>query len=512
MRKTSRSSSNKTQHRRFCAAAAGFCFLCALPALPAQEARSEPPDGSAQISLNAHDLLAGYLSRDIALAEQALALEEAKIRAGKTRLEQEINIQLSSGTMKMRFVPENSSFEFAPALTAEFPRVNDSSITATVPFAIDSNQARTENTAISVSTAIISAKGAQRQAELLTAERAVITAERAFKAQGFKSEKAFYGELQTVYESMSEMLSLLDAQYAKELDFASARAQGFSPLSAKYRTAGLEAASAKRAADEAERSFTRAVESFSRKCGRELKAANVLALRIDGADTPQNFDSFAKESFISIEEAAWQREAGEKTRQAKTRIELGASAGVTFNNTSIAKNTSVDGGLSLSWRGLSVTLGASIPLKNTAPNDGAAGNSLNAQTQAAPVFQGTIKINPFDFKTAALDKQQDALSVQKELLAITKANDAYDDAAMQSQKKLSDILWRENERKIQAELYAELARDMEIWHERGVISETEYRKALTNNQKAQLALVQTALEKIIFNIDTTLAFIIETEK
>ena len=466
--------------------------------------RAEHADGAAQVLPNARELLAGYLSRDAALAEQALALEEAKIRAGKTKLEQEINVQFSTGTMKMRVAPDNSTFEFAPAVSATLPRANESSLNITVPVAVDANQTRVENTAFSVSTAIISAKGKQRQAALLNAERGVLAAERAFKAQGLKSEKAFYSELQAVYQSMAEMLSLHDAQYTKELDLASARAQGFTPASAKYRTAELEAAAAKHAADEAERNFSRDVESLWRKCGRELPAADVLSLRIDDT-APRVFDSYAKELFTAIEEAQWQYAIGEKTRQARTRLELGASAGVTLNNTSVAKSTSVDGGLSLLWRGVSVTLGASVPLKDTAPP---AAHSLSAaQDSSAPVFQGTIKINPLDFKTAALDKKQDELSAQKELLAITKAHDAYDDAALQSQKKLSDILWRETERKIQAELYAELARDMETWHERGVVSETEYRKALSNNQKAQLALVQTALEKIIFGIDTTLAFI-----
>jgi hypothetical protein len=468
-----------------------FLAVCVISLLMAFSLAAQNPGAASEAESEGGTemLLAGYLSRDSALVEQAIALEEARLNAGKTRLEQGFNIQLSTGTMYMRYHPESSSFEFSPSASASFPELIGTTVDVSTTVKADSIDTRFENTKLSLSTDIISSQGKQREVDILKAERSVLEAERALISQGLKSEKAFYGELQSMYDAMTQLFTKRDTQYTKELELAAVVAQGYGASSARYRTAELEAKSARHAAEEAERSLTRSIDEFSRKCGITVTSGELRALGFSVPEIP-DFSSYAKESFTGIESAAWNHAIGEKSRAAQGDFSLSGSLGTTIANTDFTTGTSVDAGLQLSWRGLGASVGASFPLS---PDE-------------YPLIQATLKINPLDFKTRALEQRAQELSAQKELLALKKADESYDDTSHERAQTLSDILWRENERVIQAELYTELASDMETWFNRGVITETEYRQAVTNKQKAQIALKLTEVEKIIYRIDTEITF------
>jgi len=460
-----------------------LCCAC----LPSRLSAQNTPDTTAL-------LLAGYLSHDTALAEQGVALEEARLSAGKTRLEQGFNVQLSTGTMYMRFYPESSSFEFSPSASASIPEFNSTTVDVSTTVKSDAKNANgetapLENVKLSLSTGIITSTKKQRDVLFFKAERAVLEAERAFASQSLKSEKAFYAELQSMFEGLVQVYTRRDTQYTEELELSAVRAQGYDTSSARYRTAELEASSARHAALEAERGLMRKIEDFSRKCGLPLSLADLHNFAFMRVELP-DFNSFKKETFLQIEAAAWNHLIGEKTRDSHDDFSLFANLGATFANTNFTNGTSLDAGLQLEWRGLSVSLGTAFPFSSN----------------EYPLLQGTLKINPLAFRTHAFEKTSRELAVQKELLAIKKAGESYSDAQLERTQTLSDIVWREQERKIQAELYTELALDMETWFNRGLINETEYRQAQTNKQKADIALKQTEVEKIIYRIDITLAF------
>ena len=98
--------------------------------------------------------------------------------------------------------------------------------------------------------------------------------------------------------------------------------------------------------------------------------------------------------------------------------------------------------------------------------------------------------------------------VQEKILmqAIENAELTYNSTVQDKQKQKDDLLWQLQKNKDQEALYADLAEDMKSWYDKGIISTSEYKQALTNYAKASTQVRISEIDGIIYNIDIALLF------
>jgi hypothetical protein len=98
--------------------------------------------------------------------------------------------------------------------------------------------------------------------------------------------------------------------------------------------------------------------------------------------------------------------------------------------------------------------------------------------------------------------------VQEKILmqAIENAELTYNSTVQDKQKQKDDLLWQLQKNKGQEALYADLAEDMKTWYDKGIISTSEYKQALTNYTKASTQVRISEIDGIIYNIDIALLF------
>ena len=93
-----------------------------------------------------------------------------------------------------------------------------------------------------------------------------------------------------------------------------------------------------------------------------------------------------------------------------------------------------------------------------------------------------------------------------ELLAIETARKNLGTTILSSKQTLSDIQWEKESNQQNYEMYAALEKDLAVWFEKGIITESEYLSAKTNMQKYKLSLVINDIEMILYNDDITVLF------
>ncbi|MDR0663148.1 MAG: hypothetical protein LBF80_03595, partial [Spirochaetaceae bacterium] len=169
-------------------------------------------------------------------------------------------------------------------------------------------------------------------------------------------------------------------------------------------------------------------------------------------------------------------------------------AGVALNTTSFQGGAhSVNTGLSLSWRGISVSGGLEFPV-------GASGG---------PALKLSLGLDSEAMSLSPLKKEEKALAAQKERIEIENLVKIWESLLAETERKRSDLLWQRDERAEQFELYSELLTDMRVWFEQGVISESEYRKAEANMENARYNCLITDTDMILYQIEASLYIITE---
>jgi hypothetical protein len=442
-------------------------------------------------------LLAGFLENDTQLQELAIKAWQADLGRDRAGIENGFDITLSSGTMRLYSENGTTAFSVEPEAALSVPGLNSTSLSVSIPMAVKPETGEQnltlENTRLSLSTAIVSSSGKQREVVLLKADRALLEARRALERRGLSAEKEFYETLSTLYEGAIEALSTEEEAYTKEIELALAQKQGYSPSSVYYRTIQMEAADAHRSAEEQRRSLERRTAAFARNCGiaalvklpQSLPAANFEDLGEFGQDDE-------KSRFTEIESARWNSYIGGLSRNAEGNLELSAQSGVTVNNSNLDNRTSVDAGLTLGWKGLSLSAGSQVPLS---------GNDRN------PAFTLSLSFNAGKQRIAALTGAEKSLEAELELLAVVNAEKAWEETIDSMRSEQSDLLWEKNRLTEQYDLYRELAEDTAVWYERGVITESEYRKAITNEERARYRLLAADVKIRIYLVDSALYFV-----
>ena len=434
-------------------------------------------------------LLAGRIQHDSELKARAIELRQAELSESQTKISNNISVTLNTGTLTFIFA-DGDSFQAEPSVSVSLPAFNDAAFAARTSFR-GNDGLISSDTSFTLSADVTGNARRKRLVELLQAERTVTEARRALQKRALETETEFYTALRNIYELEAALYTKREAQWTEELEFSEVRARGYDERSSVYRTARMELAKAEREARETERLLARNIAVFARDCGREgdiTLPQTVPAPEDGGLLSLADFDA---SRYTELESAEWQRRINTLSREADGELSVRLEGGGTINNSTFQNGSeegthSVDAGVSLSWRGVSLSGGLEFP--------------IGART-GSPALTLSVGINSAELALAPLRKQQNVLAAQKEILEIENAKRRWGDLLVEMERTRSDLLWQRNERAEQFELYRELEADMRIWFEQGIISESEYRKAEANKENALYNCLITDTDIILYQIN-----------
>jgi hypothetical protein len=262
----------------------------------------------------------------------------------------------------------------------------------------------------------------------------------------------------------------------------------------QYRTVELEAADAHRAAEEQRRKLERDAGLFARDCGLAAPAALPRFIpRTDLEALPEFGREGDRERFTEIEIAKWTQYIGGLSRKAEGQVELSAQGGLTANNTRVDGGMSADAGLSLNWRGLSLSAGTQVPISG----------------EGSPAFTLSLGLNTGKQRLGALSGEEKALAAESEALALMTAERNWDDAVDSVRTERADLAWEKKRLVEQYGLYRELAADTAVQYQNGMVTESEYRKAVTNEERVKYQILAADARNLIHLIDTAMYFVEE---
>ena len=450
-------------------------------------------------------LLSGYLANDLQLQSLSLTAQSASLSLKQSTINNGIALNLSTGTMVFRTSSAGTSFTVEPSASVTIPEANNTavSLTGTAEMGTDESVSGLEDVSIKVSTDIISGNALTRKVTLLKAERALLEAKRAVQDRAVSAEKEFYTELESLLTQASTVLTNEQNLYEDEVDFKTVMAQGYANTSSTYRTAELKVRTATRTLAEAKRTFMHDQTVFASKCGIKPTTSTENISDTEQFNAAWNFlpsaipavegvavTSFDQRAYTETESAEWEKYIGGLTRDADKNLTLSANAGYTFANSATGSNT-VDTGLSLTWKGLTTTAGVSVPV---------------ATENSTPAFTVGFSFTPSGMALADIKTQQKVLDAKLEDITIASAQDNYTTAVVSQQTTLGDLIWSKQSDAEEYETYSQLEKDMTIWYKQGVVSESDYRAAQVNKEKARITCLVNAVEFIIYNDTTKLLF------
>ena len=481
---------------------------------------------------NLHTLLFGYLKNDLSLQKYTLTAQLKALSYDSTKVSNGIELTLSTGSVKIQSSSDGTKYTFTPSASLEIPQLNNTTISASLPLSkktgynIDSeNGTYLDNGSIEISTGIITSAPLERKVSLLEAERAYIEAERAAQNQALTVENAFYTNLKTIYTYAQKVLTAKDDLYDDELALRVLEVQGYSKTSSSYRTKYLKCQSDKRTVAENLRKLERETAVFASKCGADYKriftpenissseteelekkayesVMEFLPKDIPGVEM-EDVLSYKAEDYTETESAVWSKYISDLKRKTDYKLELGAYAGYTFNE-STSKYDTVDGGLTFDWRGIKASAGLSVPTgKNIFPLSG----SSSGTASKSPVYTFSLTLTPNTWRLASIDKKQDAINGQIDEIAVKTAADDYDTALLEKLTERSDLAWSEKSYADEYDMYSQLEYDMDKWLSQGSVTESDYLDAANNRDNARLNILINAVEKIIYNNNVKMMFV-----
>ena len=445
-------------------------------------------------------LLTGSLEHDSVLKTRAIELRQAELTLSESAVTNGFAVKLNTGTLFFGFNGEGS-FQAEPSITLELPAANNAALTVNSPLVTRGGDGvGVSDTAFTLSVDITGNDRKKRTVELLQAGRAVTEARRALQKRALEAEKEFYQALRGLYEQEAALYTKNETRWTEELEFMTVRAQGYDESSATFRAARMELAKAEREAQEAERRLRRDIAVFARDCGRESLDALPGSVPAPSSGPPEDggllsLAAFDRYRYTELEGAEWRRYINTLSREADGELGVRLEGGGTLNNTSFQSGThSLNAGVSLSWRGFTLSGGLEFPLS------GGSGG---------PALKLSLGLDSESLALAPLKKQQNLLAAQKELIEIENSGRDWDDLLASTDRDRSDLLWQRRERAEQFELYVELEADMRGWFEQGVIPESEYRRAEANRENARYNCLITDADMILYQIEISLYIIME---
>jgi hypothetical protein len=442
-------------------------------------------------------LLAGRVEHDRELKLRAIELRQAELIQSQTELSNGFSVKLNTGSLLFTFAGD-AAFQAEPSISIALPAANDAALSVSAPLSAGGGEGLTmSNTAFTLSVDVTGSARKKRTVELLQAERTVTEAKRTLQKRALETERDFYEALRRLYEEEAALYAKNETRWTEELEFDKIRAQGYDENSAAFRAARMELTKAEHEALEAERLLQRNIAVFARDCGVEALAALPRAVPAPSGEL-LSLAGFDRSRYAELESAEWRRYINALSREADGELGVRVEGGATVNNTAFQSGAggganSINAGVSLSWRGLTFSGGLEFP----------------AGQGGSPALRLSLGVDSESFALTPLKKQQNALAAQKELIEIENSVRDWDDLLAEADRTRSDLLWQRSERSGQLELYRELLADMRGWFERGVIAESEYRKAEANMENALYNCLITDTEIILYQIEMLLYVIAE---
>ncbi len=487
---------------------------------------------SAADSETVEKLLAGYLENDLQLKKYSITAESKALDLKSARIENGINVTLSTGEMKITTSSDKTRITVSPSVSVDVPQASDLSVSASFPLTINDGEKELENGSVSATIGIISDKAKQREVALLKAERELLEAERAVQERALSAEKEFYTSLKSLYNRAVSVLDAKDALYDDTTDLKVLEVQGYSKSSASYRQKNLEVMSDRRDVFEKQRILERETAVFAKKCGFELdriqdsdskddivklgdsayeSAISFLPSEI-AVPKEENIFKYKKELYSATEQAVWDSYIGKLTRAADYEMELKFTGEYVFNDSFYSESGYVDGNeieygsdsvggkFTFSWRGISASAGAYFPTGKTLIGDKSNDSTFN------PYFALSLSIVPNEWRLAKITRQQYALDEKLEQIAIDSAAEDYETDILDKVSTFHDLKWTQLSNKEEYETYTQLESDMAKWLRQGVVTENDYLDAKNDKERARINILVNTVDFAVFNDDVKLLF------
>lgn len=478
-------------------------------------------------------LFAGYLENDLQLKKYSITAESKTLDLKSARIENGINVALSTGEMKITTSSDKTRITVNPSVSVDVPQASDLSVSASFPLTITDGEKELENGSVSATIGIISDKAKQREVALLKAERELLEAERAVQERALSAEKEFYTSLKSLYNKAISVLDAKDALYDDTTDLKVLEVQGYSKSSASYRQKNLEVMSDRRDVFEKQRAFERETAVFAKKCGFEFeRISDASATREDfiksgdsayesaisflpseiAVPKEENIFKYKKELYSATEQAVWDSYIGKLTRAADYEMELKFTGEYVFNDSFYSDSGYVDGNeveygsdsvggkFTFSWRGISASAGAYFPTGKTLIGDKSNDSTFN------PYFALSLSIVPNEWRLAKITRQQYALDEKLEQIAIDSAAEDYETDILDKVSTFHDLKWTQLSNKEEYETYTQLESDMAKWLKQGVVTENDYLDAKNDKEKARINILVNTIDFAVFNDEVKLLF------
>ncbi len=458
---------------------------------------SETPENKSELNLpDTTQLLLSYIENDTELKNLTIAAKKAALSYDTTKIDNGFDISLASGNVTIKLSEDGTSIYASPSAKVKLPQASNLSAQVTTSVNYSENSTSIYDTSLAFGVDILSTSTLSNKISLMKAERSVIEAERKLGKRVLNAEKEFYTELKKLLTSINSIMTAKENLYSDKIDFEAVKIQGYSKASSTYRKAELKVITDQHDIEASLHTLIHDCVVFYKKCGFDIQIddnTDLMSLVPSDieAGTPLNILDFEKENYTSIESANWTYKINSMERSTNKNYSLSASASYTFDNSS-TNSDSIDAGLSGSIGGLSLGAGVSIPV-GTASN--------------YPAITLSMSLNPNTFRKNSITKQQNSLTEEQELLAITAAETEYETLVVETQQKLDSLLWEEKSLEENVSLYAELEKDMSVLYKQGFTSESEYLSAQTNLNSYIIKQVINQIELIMYNDDVVMNFI-----
>ncbi len=447
--------------------------------------------------------LSDYLSNDLELKRLSLELKKTILSSKSTKIDNGIDIQLSTGTATFTFSEDDSYVKFQPSAKLALPQASNLAFTTSTKITKsgqEEDQTQIDDTKFSLSADIISGSLLTRKINLKKAERQVLEARRKLQDYALTAENNYYKQLRSLFETSSSIISSQKTMYDDTIDFEEIKAKGYAESSTKYRQALIDVLSDKHDVETKVHKLERDCAIFASKCNIEFtegsQPKDFLPTEIPLVEA-LDILSFDKEDHKKIESARWNQEIAILNRKADKNFSLSASAGYTIKNSDTKSSTdkekeasdTVDAGLQATFSGLTVGAGASIPTNGE-----------------SPVYTLSASLNPNSFRKLSIKKKQNQLNQEEEEIEILNALNSYEEDVISKERSLNDLLWTKETNSETYKMYIKLEEDQKRHLQNGIISESEYLTALANRELYRIKLLMNDIDLIIYNNETKLLF------
>lgn len=425
-----------------------------------------------------------------------LKLEQSIISYQETCIQNGLKLSISSGRIGTEFSESGTKVNLSPEVNISSSELNNSSLNINFPIGFDVLQgdvskSKIDNANIMFSTDIFSNVSKQKKLSLEKSNRTVLQAQRNLKKGEIKIYSSFLQDLRELYSNALSVTQSENDLIEKQLDFETVKAKGYSSSSAKYRTSFLDVERAKKTVQEKQRLYNSSLAIFALKCSVKI---NQIDLDFELPEVELfSINNYQKKDFEELENANWNYQINTQTRSLKSEFSLWAQGcyGFSFNDNLFSD--SAEAGLNMNYKGITFSALTSIPINQN----------------SNPKITFSLGWDPFSTKSENLSIKNNLLQDKIEKLEIEDAEEKFFDTVLQMNEKRNNLQWETEQNLEQETLYLELKEDMKLWHDKGIVSEREYRQSIINYENAKVKLALTKIDRIIYNNELSMLFVSE---